>query len=161
EFRHRTFRRARVRGMTMRITLLVEPLAERKVPFAAGAERYRRFAEELGQYVGTPVPVAEGPLRNAPEDAYILFAGSGDLSRSLAACSPDQAARLPSRLVLLDVGWQQALEELERHRLAGAVDSLRMSEWLARPSSCKGPFGLRYLAKSLGVCCAPLPWFQS
>jgi hypothetical protein len=147
--------------MTMRITLLFEPSAERKMPFAAGAERYRRFSEELGQYAGTLVPVVEGFLRNAPEDTYILFAGNGDLSHSLAGFSPDRAARLCSRIVLVDVSWQQTLKELERHRLAGAVDSLRMSEWLARPSSCKGPFGLRYLAKALGVSCASLPWFQS
>jgi hypothetical protein len=145
----------------MRITLLYEPSAERKIPFAAGAERYHRFADELGRYAGIRVPVVEDSLRNAPTDAYILFAASGDLSRSLSACSPIQAAELPSRIVLLDIGWQQTLQELEQHRLAGAVDSLRMSEWLARPTSCKGPFGLKYFAKALGVNCSTLPWFQS
>jgi hypothetical protein len=147
--------------MTMRITLLLEPSAGREVPFAAGAERYRRFAEELAHYAGTPVPVVKAALNAAPEGGYVLFAARGDLARSLADCDPEQATRLPGRLVLLDVSWQQALAELERHRLAAAVDSLRMSEWLARPSGGKGPFGLRHLAKTLGVSCVPLPCFQS
>ncbi len=147
--------------MTMRITLLFEPSADRNVPFAAGPERYQRFADELSRYAGTPVPIATDVLQNAPEDSYVLFAGSGDLTRSLVGCSPERVARLTPRIVLLDISWHQALEQLERHRLAGAVDSLRMSEWLGRPSSCTGPFGFRYLTKALGVSCLPLPAFRS
>jgi hypothetical protein len=145
----------------MQITLLYEPSAERKIPFAAGAERYRRFAEELGRYAGTPVRVVEGYLKSTHEDGYILFAGSGDVSRSLAECGRERAAQLAPRILLLDVSWQRALEQLERNRLAGAVDSLRMSEWLAHPSSCTGPFGLRYLTKAIGASCVPLPGLRS
>lgn len=145
--------------MTMRITLLFEPSAGRAIPFAAGLERYQRLADELGRYAG--VQIIKDFLRKAPGDSYVLFAGSGDLSRSLADCGPELAARLAPRIVLLDVSWQKALEQLEKHRLAGAVDSLRLSEWLARPSSCTGPFGLCYLAKPLGASCVPMPAFRS
>jgi hypothetical protein len=141
----------------MQIMLLFEPSADRTIPFAAGPERYQRLADELGRYTGTTVQIVKDTLRNAPAETYILFAGSGDLSRSLAACGPALAARL----VLLDVSWQKALEQLEKHRLAGAVDSLRLSEWLARPSSCTGPFALRYLASSLGASCVPMPALRS
>jgi hypothetical protein len=143
--------------MTMRITLLFEPSADRAIPFAVGPERYQRLAAELGRYAGAQVQIVKHVLRRAPADAYVLFAGSGDLSRSLADCGPVLAALLAPRIVLLDVSWQQALEQLEKHRLAGAVDSLRLSEWLARPSSSRGPFGLRYLAKPLGASCVPMP----
>jgi hypothetical protein len=105
--------------------------------------------------------VVKDALRRAPADTYVLFAASGDLSRSLAECGPDLAARLAPRVVLLDVSWQKALEQLEQHRLAGAVDSLRLSEWLAPSSNCAGPFGLRYLAQPLGASCAPLPALRS
>ena len=145
----------------MRITLLYEPSVERKTPLGAGVERYRRFAEELSRHARTPVRVLEGDLKNTTEDGYVLFAGSGDVSRSLAECGKERAAQLAPRIVLLDVSWQRALEPLEQHRLAGAVDSLRMSEWLARPSSCTGPFGLRYLSKALGVSCVSLPGLRS
>src|SRR5260370_4121250 len=92
-----------------------------------------------------------------PGDTYVRLAGGGDVSRSLADCGPE----LASRIVLLDVSWQKALEQLEQHRLTGALDSLRLSEWLARPSSCTGPFGLRYLTKSLAASCVPMPAFRS
>lgn len=141
----------------MRITLLLEPSADRAIPFAVGPERYQRLADELGRYAATPVKILNDVLRKAPADGYVLFAGSGDLSRSLAECASKFAERLTPRLVLVDVSWQKALEQLEEHRLAGAVDSLRMSEWLARPSSATGPFGLRYLAKPLGASCVPMP----
>ena len=136
----------------MQITLLVEPSADRTIPFAAGTERYQRLADEIGHYAGTKVKIVMETLRKAPTETFVLFAGSGDLSRSLADCDPLLAARL----VLLDVSWQTALEKLEEHRLAGAVDSLRLSEWLARPSSCTGPFGLCNLAKPLGASCVPI-----
>lgn len=148
-------------GMTMRITLLFEPSADRAIPFAAGPERYQRLADELSRYSGIQVQIVKDVLRNAPSDAYVLFAGTGDVSRSLTDCGPALAARIAPRIVLLDVSWQKALEQLEKHRLAGAVDSLRLSEWLARPSSCAGPFGLRYLANSLGASCVPLPALRS
>jgi hypothetical protein len=147
--------------MTMRITLLFEPSADRAIPFAAGPERYQRLADELGRYVGVQAQIVKDVLRKAPPDAYVLFAGSGNLSRSLADCGPVLAARLAPRIVLLDVSWQKALEQLEKHRLVGAVDSLRLSEWLARPSSCAGPLGLRYLAKPLGASCVPMPGLRS
>jgi len=145
----------------MRITLLIEPSRDPKIPFAAGPERYRRLADELSRYAGTQVQIIKDILRKAPDDSYVLFAGGGDVSRGLADCGPALAARLAPRIMLLDVSWQRALEQLERHRLAGAVDSLRLSEWLARPSSCMGPFGLQNLAKPLGAFCAPLPAFRS
>lgn len=145
----------------MRITLLFEPSADRAIPFAVGPERYQRLADELGRYAGAPVRIVNDLLRKAPADAYVLFAGSGDLSRSLADCGPVLAAQLAPRLVLLDVSWQKAIEQLEQHRLAGAVDSLRLSEWLARPSSSVAPFGLRYLAKPLGATCVPMPALRS
>jgi transcriptional regulator with XRE-family HTH domain len=147
--------------MTMRIAVFFEPSADRAIPFAAGPERYQRLAEELGRYAGAQVQIIKDVLRKAPADAYVLFAGSGDLSRSLVDCGSVLAARLAPRIVLLDVSWQKALEQLEKHRLAGAVDSLRLSEWLARPSSCAGPFGLRYLAKPLGASCVPMPALHS
>jgi hypothetical protein len=147
--------------MIMRITLLFEPSADRTIPFAAGLERYQRLADELGRYAGVHVQIVKDALRKAPGGDYVLFAGSGDLSRSLADCGPALAARLAPRIVLLDMSWQKALEQLEKHRLAGAVDSLRLSEWLARPSSCTGPFGMRYLAKPLGASCAPMPALRS
>jgi transcriptional regulator with XRE-family HTH domain len=145
----------------VRITLLFEPSADRAVPFAAGAERYQRLADELARYAGAQVQTVKGGLRSAPADAYVLFAGAGDLARSLSDCGPALAARLSTRIVLLDVSWQKALEQLESHRLAGAVDSLRLSEWLARPSSGTGPFGLRYLTHPLGVSCSPVPALRS
>ncbi len=145
----------------MRITLLFEPTPDRAIPFAAGPERYQRFADELSRYVGAQVQIVKDVLQKAPADTYVLFAGGRDLARSLADCGPALAARLAPRIVLLDVSWQKALEQLEKHRLAGAVDSLRLSEWLARPSSCTGPFGLRYLTKPLGASCVPLPSFCS
>lgn len=141
----------------MRITLLFEPSADRAIPFAAGPERYQRLADELSRYAGIQVQIITDVLRNAPTDSYLLFAGSRDLSRSLSDCAP----ALATRIVLLDVSWQKALEQLEKHRLAGAVDSLRLSEWLARPSSCTGPFGRRYLSKPLGASCVPMPAFCS
>jgi hypothetical protein len=147
--------------MTMRITLLFEPSPDRTIPFAAGPERYQRLADELGRYAGVQVQFVKDVLRKAPTDSYVLFAGSGNLSRSLADCGPELAARLAPRIVLLDVSWQKALEQLEKHRLAGAVDSLRLSEWLARPSSCAGPFGLSYLTKVLGVSCVLMPVYRS
>jgi hypothetical protein len=145
----------------MRITLLYEPSPDRSIPFAAGLERYQRLADELTRYSGTAVPIVKDVLRNAPADAYVLFVGSGHISRSLADCGPTLAAQVAPRVVLLDVSWQKALGQLEQHQLAGAVDSLRLSEWLARPSSCTGPFGLRYLAQRLGASCVPLPAFRS
>jgi hypothetical protein len=147
--------------MIMRITLLFEPPPDRAIPFAAGPERYQRLVDELSRYVGTQVQIVKDVLQKAPTDTYVLFAGVGDLSRSLGNCGPALAAQLAPRIVLLDVSWQKALEQLEKYRLAGAVDSLRLSEWLARPSSCTGPFGLRYLTKSLGASCVPLPSFCS
>ena len=140
----------------MRIMLLFEPPPDRAIPFAAGPERYQRLADELSRYAGAQVQIVKDVLRKAPADTYLLFAGGGDVSRSLADCGPGLAAQLAPRIVLLDVSWQKALEQLEKHRLAGAVDSLRLSEWLARPSSCTGPFGLRYLAKPLGASCVPI-----
>ena len=148
-------------GTTMRITLLIEPSRDPAIPFAAGPERYQRLADELSRYAGTQVQIIKDILRKAPDDSYVFFAGGGDVSRSLADCGSELAARLAPRIVLLDVSWQRALEQLERHRLAGAVDSLRLSEWLARPSSCTGPFGLRYLSKPLEAPCTPLPAFRS
>lgn len=145
----------------MRITLLFEPSADRAIPFAVGPERYQRLADELGRYAAAPVQIVNDFLRKAPADGYVLFAGNGDLSRSLADCGPALAAQLAPRLLLLDVSWQKAIEQLEKHRLAGAVDSLRMSEWLARPSSSAGPFGLRYLAKPLGASCVSMPALRS
>lgn len=145
----------------MRITILLEPSADRTIPFAAGQERYQRLASELGRYSNAQVQIVSDLLRNVHADDYVLLAGTGDVSRSLADCGPKLALRLAPRVVLLDVSWQTALEQLERNRLAGAVDSLRLSEWLARPSSCVGPFGLRYLARPLGVSCVPLPAFRS
>jgi transcriptional regulator with XRE-family HTH domain len=145
----------------MRIILLLEPSADGTFPFPAGPERYQRLAHELSRYAGTQVQIIKDVLRKAPADAYVLFAGRGDLSRSLADCGPALAAQLAPSIVLLDVSWQKALEQLERHRLAGGVDSLRLSEWLARPSSCTGPFGLRYLTKPLAASCVPMPSFRS
>ena len=43
----------------MRITLLFEPSADRAIPFAAGPERYQRFADELGRYAGTKVEIVK------------------------------------------------------------------------------------------------------
>jgi hypothetical protein len=145
----------------MRVVVLFEPSPARAIPFAAGPERYQRLADELGQYTGYPVPLVKDVLRNAPTDTYVLFAGAGDVSRSLADCGPALAAQLAPRTVLLDVSAQKALEQLEKHRLAGAVDGLRLSEWLAQPSNCIGPFGLRILAKRLGASCVSLPWQES
>src|ERR1700733_9789700 len=107
----------------MRIALLFEPSREPTIPFAAGPERYQRLADELSRYSATQVQIIMDILRNAPDDSYVLFAGGGDISRSLADCGPALAARLAPRIVLLDVSWQRALEQLEKHRLAGALDS--------------------------------------
>jgi hypothetical protein len=145
----------------MRITLLFEPSSDRAIPFAAGPERYQRLADELCRYAGVQLQIVKGALQQAPVEAYVLFAGARDVSRSLADCGPALAAKLAPKTVLLDVSWQNALEQLEKYRLAGAVDSLRLSEWLARPSSYKGPFGLRYLTEVLGASCVPLPAFRS
>jgi hypothetical protein len=146
---------------TMQITLFLDPSGDRALPFGAGLERYQRLADELGRYAGTNVPILKNVLANAPADGFVLLAGSGDLLRSLSNYDSPTVARIIARTVLLDVSWQRALEQLEGHRLAGAVDSLRLSEWLARPSSCAGPFGLRYLADSLGASCVPLPPLRS
>lgn len=145
----------------MRITLLIEQSGNRAIPFDAGEERYSRLAEVLSYEFGEEVPIEQGILLDAPRDSYLLFASSGDVSRSLADCGPTLAAHLAPRIVLLDVSWQMALQTLETHRLAGALDSLRLSEWLARPSSGTGPFGLHILANKLGATCVPLPWFRS
>src|SRR4051812_15621970 len=108
----------------MRITLLFEQSPNRAIPFAAGLERYQRLAEELGRYAGVQVQVVKDVLQKVPADSYVLFAGCGDISRSLADCDPALAARLAPRIVLLDVSWQKALDQVEQYRLAGAVDSL-------------------------------------
>ncbi len=144
----------------MRIVLLFEPSAGRAVPFAVGPEKYQSLAEELGRHANAPVQSVTGTLDQVAVGDFVLFAG-GNVSRSLAACSPERAALLAPRIVLLDVSWQKALDLLEKHRLAGAVDSLRLSEWHARPSSCTGPYGVRCLTRSLGANCVPLAFFQS
>jgi hypothetical protein len=147
--------------MNMRITLLFEPSPDRAIPFAEGPERYQRLIDELSRYAGVQIPIIKDVLRKVPTDTYVLFAGTGDVSRSLSDCGPALAGQLAPRIMLLDVSWQRALEQLEEHRLAGAVDNLRLSEWLARPSSCTGPFGLRDLIRPLGVSCVPLAPFNS
>jgi hypothetical protein len=145
----------------MKITLLIDRPTDPPIPFAAGPETYQRFAEELSTFAGTTVQI----VRDAPVetllDGYVLWVTSGDPASLLSRCDRVSASRLAARTVLLEGSWQKALEQLEKYRFAGAVDSLRMSEWLARPSSCKGPFGLRYLAKPLGARCSTLPWFRS
>src|SRR4051794_37477219 len=118
----------------MRITLLIEPSQGPSLPFAAGPESYQRFVDDLGRHADTRVQTITDSLANAP-DGYILFISSGDLSRSLAGCDAAFVARLLPRIVLVDVSWQKALEQLETYRLAAAVDSLRLSQWLARPAS--------------------------
>ncbi len=140
----------------MRIILLFELSPNRAIPFAVGPERYQRLVDELSRYAGVQVQIIRGELRAAPTDTYVLFAGSGDISRSLRDCGPALADQLAPRIVLIDVSWQKAVAQLEEHRLAGAVDSLRLSEWLARPSSCTGLFGLRTLVGPLGASCVPL-----
>jgi hypothetical protein len=145
-----------MKDIDMRLILLFESSPDRAIPFAAGPERYQRLLDELSRYAGVEVPIVRGELRAAPADTYVLFAGTGDLSRSLRDCGPALADQLAPRIVLLDVSWQRALAQLEEHRLAGAVDNLRLSEWLARPSSCTGPFGLRSLVGPLGASCVPL-----
>ena len=92
----------------------------------------------------------------------VLLVPAGDLQRSLAACGPELAKNLPSRLVLFDVSRQPLLETLERYRVAGAVDSLSLAQWLAQPSpGAVGPYGLRQLAREVGATCVPLAPYGS
>ncbi len=143
------------------ITLLIEPSLDPTLPFSAGTERYQRLSDELGYYAGTQVKVATGDLSTVPRDNFVLLASSGDVARSLGTSGPKLPAKLAQRILLLDINWETSLEQVEKYNLAGAVDSLRLSEWLARPSSCTGPFGLRYLTKPMGASCIPLPMFHS
>jgi len=61
----------------MQITFLFEPSRSVSVPFAAGPERYQRFADELGKYAGTKVQIARDFLRKAPRDGFVLLASHG------------------------------------------------------------------------------------
>ena len=141
----------------MNVTLLFEGMPGAEIPFAAGAERYQRFADELSVCCRVPVPIVQGKLQSAPKDGFLLFATEGNMSKSLSPVAPSVCART----IVLDSSPLTTLELLEKHRLAGAIDSLRLSEWLARPSKAVGPFGLRYLAASLGARLVPLPPLNS
>jgi transcriptional regulator with XRE-family HTH domain len=140
----------------MNMTLLVQRLAP-TIPFAAGQERYQRLADELGRYAGTTVRIVQEFSPEAVNNGYLLWVTSGDPARLLGGLRPAVASHLAARTVLVDVSWQQALEQLDRYRFAAAVDSLRLSEWLARPSSALGPFGLSRLASVIGASCVSLP----
>src|SRR5712691_2716371 len=124
----------------MNITIFVEPRSGRKIPFAVGAEKYRRFADELGRFADSKVPIVTEITVEAWTEGYVLWATSGDPARLLSSYDPEFRSQIAARTVLLDVSWQKALEQLEQYSFAAAVDSLRMSEWMARPSNCAGPF---------------------
>lgn len=144
----------------MKITLLLQP-SPRSLPLPAGPERYQRLADELGRHLGTAVRTVQSFSLEAVRDGYLLWVTSGDPERLLGDLDPFVAKDLAARTVLLDVSWQQALVQLERYRFAAAIDSLRLSEWLARPVGTKGPFGLNRLASVIGASCSPLPSLQS
>jgi len=144
----------------MKISLLVQR-HDCSIPFAAGPERYHRLADELGRYAGTTVRTVQEFTPESVKDGYLLWVTSGDPTRLLGGLPPTVANHLTARTVLVDVSWQQALEQLDRYRFAAAVDSLRFSEWLARPSSARGPFGLSRLASVIGASCISLPGLRS
>jgi hypothetical protein len=144
----------------MKITLLLQP-STRSLPFPAAPERYQRLADELGRHLGMAVRTVQDISPEFVSDGYLLWVTSGDPERLLGGLQPSVASDLAARTVLIDVSWQHALAQLERYHFAAAVDSLHLSEWLARPSSTAGPFGLSRLASVIGASCAPLPSLRS
>lgn len=154
----------------MHITLLYEPPTGRAAtPSTVGVQRYAPLIDELRCLTGGPVAVMPGTLQDAPPEGYILFAG-WNWSAAVANLERCGAGQVAPRTVLLDVSGLSALPLLERYHFAGAVDSLRLSEWLAqvgegdrltRGSSCVGPFGHQALADAVGASCVPLPGYRS
>jgi len=115
----------------------------------------------VARHLKAAVQTVQSYSPDAVQDGYLFWVTSGDPERLLGGLHPSVAKDLAARTVLLDVSWQKALAQLERYRFAAAVDSLRLGEWLARPPSTAGPFGLSRLASVIGASCATLPSLRS
>jgi hypothetical protein len=137
----------------MQITFVVDGSDGELKKSAADRQRYARLIEDLGRYTRIGVEVVEN-LRRAPPEGFILLPSRVPLSSSLDACDENVRAGLPKRLILLGVSWQKALEQLEKYKLAGLVDSLRFAEWMAGSPPRFGPYGRRELLRETGAVCA-------
>ena len=121
-------------------------LMEHRLPAARPAREffaYDRFAEELGQALGTPVPVIEDALENIPTQGFILLHSGDDpdsLIRMLKECGRDDAV---PRLVPIGVAVGTAVVRLRQFALSAVLEQSGYFDWQERRQTEPGrPSGL-------------------
>jgi hypothetical protein len=103
---------------------------------------YRRFATDLGQVTGGPIPVLQVEPKAAPNDAYLLLDDdslpSGDVDRALGR-----------RLVVLNVAKSRLRDVLNTYQPAAAIERMDFFAW--RTGGLGWFMGLKELGPSLGA----------
>jgi hypothetical protein len=140
----------------MRITLVFESSRRERAAQVALRDQYERFARALGEYTDVELSVV-ADLHEAAGEDFVLLSPHGPLSTLFSTCD----SNLPARVVLLGSSWQTAPQQLEKHKLAGLVDSLHFAEWMAGSPPRFGPYGRRELLEQTGAVCAELPFLGS
>jgi hypothetical protein len=149
----------------MKITLMIStnrPGVRFEPSFEEGLLKggYLRFAEALGRHLGSPVPLVQDELRNAPRDGFVVINPMGDIGRPLDACDPELRAGLPPRRVVLDVFRGDLPDLLTTVGPVGAIESMSFFAWKSRSEEATGAsglYGFASLASKSGATCSRLP----
>lgn len=125
----------------MKVTVIVGPGASREV------DAVDELAAALGQAAGVTVPVIEGSLADAPADGYLVAYEPRDLIRHPG---------IGPRVILINADRSDVLDELEQHRLAGAIEKHRYFQWRTQrdTDTGRGLFGHKDVAAAIDVTLA-------
>jgi hypothetical protein len=121
-------------------------------------DRYGRFLDEVSHYHGANVPSIEGALQDvARPRGFILFVGS-HVEVALNRCEPEVRRRLAARLLPIEVLNRPKIFErvLEPLSLAGAIDSMSLSEWMSTAATkvgARGLYGRKDVRSQIGASC--------
>lgn len=119
-----------------------------------------QLADKLRDAGFSDVAIKLDDKSSAAGDAFLLLLSSEPSPWMLALASDERAQVLARTFVLLGVRAPSILDVLERHRIAGGVESMRYSKWKGAPDADNGygVVGLRAVVERIGGECADDPY---